>query len=44
MSIYSGFSTRYKESQYNKLIQRLIDLLQYRIKAGMFKKDVNEHS
>jgi hypothetical protein len=44
MSVYSGFSTRYQESQYNRLIQKLIDLLQYRVKANIKDFRINDHS
>ena len=44
MSIYSGFSTRMQESMYNKLIERLIELLQYRVRASLYKREINEYS
>lgn len=44
MSIYSGFSTRLQESQYNVLIQRLISLLQFRVKANMNHQEINDYS
>ena len=44
MSIYSGFSTRQQESQYNSLIERLLNLLQYRVKATINNLEVNEYT
>ena len=44
MSIYRGFSTRQQESQNNSLIQRILNLLQQRVKASINNRVINEYS